>query len=447
MIAQSNQGSLSPVAIPEELFLPSARIKLYPFVVWQKNAKDYLLMRLGCRKITMLSTTHPGVVASRLLKCGYSAAEVSTRLSSVLKRDGANIQPLLKALYEAQMIRAINGRIIEPAAPSPGRQLKQRLEYLRIRSRAALTRMFVRSFPVAITHRTMCFLEASRSNKTTRAGHAQVEMNLSSVFGGSLSAKQIRRLALEFAKEKVGRDIDLELLTELPELQVGKWLRSHCEFHGLEHLDGALAKQEGVLLSSFHFSSSHLLVLLLWLRGYSFTGAGGIPWNNQGRVLPSDNPELALQLKGCGDVKWYAKFTLQSALDICRTVNRGGMGLVFPDGSASYGNGDVAKHLGHDAALYKRAQCEVPFLGRMVQANTGVPWIYKQSRAPLIPVKLVRDSFHRFQVIVGPEIKLDRAASLEKVTADLYGTLEREIRQDPAAWIYWRILDQFSTTS
>lgn len=447
MITQSAKGQQSLAPIPEELLFPNARLQLYPFLVWRKNAKDYFLMRLGCRKVTVLSTSHPGVVASRLLQSGYSAAEVSTRLSSILKRDGVNIQPLLKALYKARMVRSIDGRTIEADAPSLKRQLEQRAECLQIRARAALTRVFIRNLPVPITHRTMCFLRTKRNNKNTREARAQAQRNLISVFGGSLSEKHIQRLAYQFAKEKVGRDIDLELLSELPELQVGKWLRRCCVFHGLEYLDGALAKRQGVLLSSFHFSSSHLLVLLLWLRGYSFTGAGGIPWNNQNRVLPSDNPELARRLNGCGDVKWYATFTLESALAICRTVNRGGMGLVFPDGYAARAVGDVARHFGHDAAVYKRAQCEAPFLGRVAQANTGVPWIYKQSSAPLIPIKLVRDSFHRFRIVVGPEITLDRAASLEKITADLYGALEREIKLDPAAWIYWNILDQFTKAS
>ena len=280
-----------------------------------------------------------------------------------------------------------------------------------------------------------------------RDARAQAQRNLTSTFGGSLSVNRIRQLARDFTEEQIRCEIDLQLLSELPELEVGRWLRRHCVFHGLEHLERAMATGRGVLLTSFHFSSSYLLVLLLWLRGYSFTGAGGIPWNNHGRVLPSDNPDLARQLTGCGDVKWHAAFTLDSALNICRAVNRGGMGLVFPDGVAPRGNADLAAYFGHDAARYKRARCEVPFLGRMAQANTGVPWIYKQSSAPLIPIRLARDSFHRFQVIVGPEIKLDRDASLEKVTAGLYAALESEIRLDPAAWSYWRMLDHFTTAS
>ncbi len=37
--------------------------------------------------------------------------------------------------------------------------------------------------------------------------------------------------------------------------------------------------------------------------------------------------------------------------------------------------------------------------------------------------------------------------TVEKIAADLYKTLEREVALDPAAWAYWRILDQFTTAS
>ena len=447
MVTLTGQDKPHTELVPESLLSPGVKLGLYPFLAQRKNAKDYFLMRLGCRTVTVVTTTHIGVVASQLLKRGYPASEVSARLSSIFNSDGADIQPLLKALYKARMIRSIDGQTVEEDAPSLRRQLKQRLEWTRIRIGAMLERVFVRNLPVPITHRAMCLLRPKWRGKKTSAAHEQVRRHLTSVFGGSLSMKRLGQLTHEVIEEQVRCDIDLKLLSELPELAAGKWLRRHCTFHGLQYLESALAKRQGVLLSSFHFSSSYLLVLLLWLRGYSFTGAGGIPWDNHSRVLPSDNPELARLLGGCGDVKWHVTFTLESALDICRAVNRGGIGLVFPDGIAARPKGDLAAYFGHDAARYKRALCKVPFLGRVAQANTGVPWLYKQSNAPLIPVKLVRDSFHRFQVIVGPELKLDRSASLEKITADLYGALEREIGLDPAAWSYWRILDQFTTAS
>jgi lauroyl/myristoyl acyltransferase len=444
---QSVQEQLSPGLLPEALLLPNAKFELYPFLIRRINSKDYSLIRLGCRTVTVLWTTEFGVVASKLLNKGSSAAEASARMSSMFKCARVDLQPLLKALYEARMIRSIDGQPIESDAPSLTRQWKQRMAWFRMRAAGAARRAFLRNLPVSITHRTMSLLRPKWDRRKTQEACGQAQRNLTSVFAGSLSEKRIRGLAHDFVEEQIRREVDLALLNSLPEIEVGKWLRRCCTFQGLEYLDGALAAGKGVLLSSFHFSSAHLIVLLLWLRGYSFTGAGGLTRSDRNRVLPFDDPQLARELKGCGTVKWFTKMTLESALNICRTVNQGGLGLVFPDGYTTRSKEDVNLYFGHSGARYRRAQCEVPFLGRVAQGNTGVPWIYKQSTAPLIPIKLVRDSCHRFQIIVGPELKLDRAASLEKITADLYATLQCEVALDPAAWAYWRILDQFTTTS
>ena len=62
-------------SVPEALLLPNAKLQLYPFIARRKNAKDYFLMRLGCRTVTVLTTTQSGVVASRLLKSGCTGKE------------------------------------------------------------------------------------------------------------------------------------------------------------------------------------------------------------------------------------------------------------------------------------------------------------------------------------------------------------------------------------
>lgn len=361
MTITSADEKTATASVPEALLMPGAKLCLYPFLASQKNAKDYFLMRLGCRTVTVLSTTHFGVMASQLLRKGCSPAEVSTRLSEMFRCEDVDIQPLLKALYKAHMIRSIDGKTVESEPPLLSHQFRQRLEWVRICVGAALSRAFIRNLPIPITHRAMCILRPKWAASKTTVARTEAKQALTSVLAGSLSDQRISSLARDFVEEQIRRETDLEFLSELPELEVGKWLRRYTAFQGLEHLDSALARGQGVLLSSFHFSSSHLLVLLLWLRGYSFTGAGGVPWKNHNRVLPSDNPELARALQGCGDVKWHATFTFQSALNICRTVNQGGMGLVFPDGIAARAKGDLATYFGHDAARYRRAQCPVPF--------------------------------------------------------------------------------------
>jgi hypothetical protein len=86
--------------------------------------------------VTVVSTTDSGILASRLLKSGLTPADVSAHLSAKFEIEIADIQPLLKALYKARMIRSINGETVEADAPSLMRQLIQRLEWIRIRAGA-----------------------------------------------------------------------------------------------------------------------------------------------------------------------------------------------------------------------------------------------------------------------------------------------------------------------
>jgi hypothetical protein len=85
MITQSVQEQASPGFTSDGLLLPNAKFQLYPFLIRRSNSKDYSLIRLGCQTVTVVSTTQCGVVASRLLKSGHSAAETCARVSSKFK--------------------------------------------------------------------------------------------------------------------------------------------------------------------------------------------------------------------------------------------------------------------------------------------------------------------------------------------------------------------------
>jgi lauroyl/myristoyl acyltransferase len=275
---------------------------------------------------------------------------------------------------------------------------------------------------------------------------SQARQNLQNVFGASLLPRQVEQIAEGFISEQIRRDLDIEVLNAFNDVKVAKWIRRSCTISGLQHLDEALSRKQGVLLSSFHFSSSHLIILVLWLHGYSFTGAGGITRAANTRVLPFDNAELEAQLGGCGKVKWFSHFNFDSVLAMCKALENAGVALVYPDSFWSRPAKEVAQYFGHGAARYRPARTMVPFLGQQVEANKGVPWIYKQSKSPLIPVKLIRTSNSKFHLSIGPEIKLNREASVEAIAAELYRALEREVCADPAAWSYWRILHQFVTS-
>lgn len=433
----------SPAADPPAaLFDEATVLHLFPTVIRRVGAGECSLIRIGCRVVTVVSTSDVGVRAARLLAKG----ETVGRTKAVIAGDSgcalADLTPILTALYKARMVRAINGSVVCDETTSAWRVLWHRCEWRAMGVRRAFMRLVINFLPLRLAYSILYLLKPKWPHRSRVRVTAQAMRNLDRAFAGSLPAARIRRIARDFTREHVQRALDIEFLNALPELRVAHWLRRSCTFSGLEHLDAALAQNKGVLLSTFHFSAAHLVGVLMWLRGYSFTGEGGFAGENRGRSLPFENPELALQLGGCGQVKWFSRFTFDSSLAILRVVRQGGMGLVAPDGIIDRPGADITRYFGHGAAQYRRAHALVPFLGGQIEANTGVSWIYRECEAPLIPVKLVRLSNTRFQMLVQPELRLDRRGTTREIAAELYRALEREVCTEPAAWAYWRILDR-----
>lgn len=408
------------------------------------NKDEASVTRVGCSVITSISTSSAGLEAIRLLQRGYSVREASNELARRFQSTQIDLQPLLTALARARMIRTINGRVISREPVSRWRHLRHRVELVSIALRRATVPFVIRFWPTVWAHGILFGMKPGWPRRKQRAVRDVARRNMEAVSdlpgGGALDT-----IAERYAAEQIRIGIDLDLLTHLSEVRVARWLRRHCAISGLEHLDAALAKGKGVVLCSFHFSSSHsLLVLVLWLRGYSFTGEGNITKHNTARPLPWDNPGLAAKLGGCGQVKWYTSVHFASALGICRTLARGGMALVFPDGFFVRPPQQVSTYFGHAAAEYEPAHEKLRVLGRTLEVNTGVPWICQQSEAPVILVRMRRVRGARFTLEIGPELSLTRGASVRQTAEELYAELERQIKTDPAAWFYWHKLDRFS---
>jgi hypothetical protein len=144
-------------------------------------------------------------------------------------------------------------------------------------------------------------------------------------------------------------------------------------------------------------------------------------WNNQNRKLPSDNAELAARLQGRGDVKWFATFTFESALR-CRTLIRRHRSISGWNCPARQGLANYADMM----PLTTGAPNAVSFLGGVVQGNTGVSGCISEYR-PLIPIQVVRTHFTNFSHS-RPGNQTGPRGFTERIAADLYAALEREVR-------------------
>ena len=106
----------------------------------------------------------------------------------------------------------------------------------------------------------------------------------------------------------------------------------------------------------------------------------------------------------------------------------------------------MAKYFGHLAAEFRPSRSLVPFLGQAIAANLMVPWLCRQTRAPLFPVKLLRSESLKYEVVIESPLDLASEGSLQASAEKLYAVLERDIHLHPASWNYWGQLHKFAET-
>jgi lauroyl/myristoyl acyltransferase len=425
----------------------STVLKLFPLVSRTVNSNECSIVRVGGPTLTAISTSVVGLKAVRLMQRGLSVGEVKAALKEEHGSEETDIEPLIRALFAARIIHSANRIPVNEESSQTWTALLQKTRWMGFAARRALVKRILNWLPLRVAYPLLVSLHPRLSRPRLVQSWRQVRYNAQEIFGASLVSRQLEKIADDWVAEHIRRNLDVEILNAYSHYRVTQWIRRAVTVSGLEKIDAALANKKGVLLSSFHFSSAHLITLVLWLHGYSFTGAGGITRAAANKILPFDDLELQERVGGCGRVKWFGNYNFENVLSICRTVANGGMALVYPDSIWTRPKKEVAKYFHHEAAHYRPATTQVPFLGRMMEANKGVPWIYKQCEAPLIPLRLTRISNARFHLTVNPELKLNRNGSVEEITAELYQSLEREVCLDPAAWSYlWLLRTLFIPT-
>ena len=412
-------------------------LKLFPLVSRTVNSNECSIVRVGGPILTAISTSAVGLKAVRLMQRGLSVGAVKAALKEEHGCEETDLEPLLRALFAARIIQSANGIPMSDEGSQWWTALVQKTRWMGFALRRALVKGILNWLPLRVAYPLLIPFHPRISRARLIESWRQMRYNVQEVFGSSLVPRQMDKIADDWVAEQVRRNLDIEILNAYSHYRVVQWLRKSCTISGLERIDAALAKKKGVLLFSFHFSSSYLITLVLWVNGYSFTGAGGITRAATKEVLPFDDLELHRRAGGCGKVKWFVNYNFENVLAILRTIAGGGMALVYPDSIWTRLQKDVAKSFHHEAAHYRPATTPVPFLGGTIEANKGVPWIYQQCEAPLIPLRLTRIGHARFHLTVGPELKLNRSGSVEEITAELYRSLEREVCLHPAAWSYF----------
>jgi lauroyl/myristoyl acyltransferase len=429
-----------------------ARLRLFPHLIYRISGEDCMVFRVGCSKITTIATSKLGAETIRILRSGKTIGQTKeilrTRLG--LAEGQLDLSPVLDAMAKAKLVRTVDQQVVDAERPAARRVMLHRLQLSVQVSRTWAREAAIRYLPPNTAHRILCFAKLWRRRARLSPLPSALRENLQRALGDRFSQPAIESIRIEHHREQVRRAIDVQILRNLPRAKMARWLQNSVQFSGLERLRSAQAEGRGAIICGFHFGAPQLLVPLLWRHGISFVGAAAIPpfrGKNLAEKLILDNSYLKQGVPGCGTVTWYTRFSFRGFLEMMKAVERGETVLMFPDGYFNRPNREIARYFGHLAAEYRPAQTAVPFLGQLIAANLMVPWLWLQTRAPLIPVKLLRRGGARFEVVVAPPLNLAAGETIQDAAVKLYSVLERDIYLHPASWNYWGRLHEFTPTA
>ncbi len=260
---------------------------------------------------------------------------------------------------------------------------------------------FLRSFFDCLVHLSMPFLGRRR---------AVVRDNLALALGHTPSERRVRWLT---RRSLLNLALTSAELLRLPVLQ-RRMLRK-IRVHGLEHFQAAAAKGRGVLVITGHLGSFELLAPLFLARGYVTPQLVGRKLRN-----PAAN-KLLVAVRASTGVKTIHPF--ESARKIVRRL-RAGEGIGFAiDQNQRYG------------AVFPH------FFGKPA-ATTAAPAVLSRiSRAPVVPIFVVRGRDGRLSCHVWPAMEFERCASRKEEllhnTARFTRALERAVRTWPEQWFWF----------
>jgi len=236
-----------------------------------------------------------------------------------------------------------------------------------------------------------------------------VRGNLRIAFGGEKSPPEIRRLSRHVFRNLARIFFEIGWLYRMPRRNLAR----RFSVSGWEHYNAAFKKGRGVLILTGHMGNWELLQVISALSRHP---ANIVYRPLDSKLLNRFFEDLRSRF-GAGLLPYK-----KSMLRIMRRLRRNQCVAMLMDQSVSYRNGVFT-----------------PFFGRMTCTNPGMAMVAGKSKAPVLPLFLVRTP-EGFRIEFGPEIPLvqtgDRTKDLEENTAAYNRALENVIRRYPEQW-FW----------
>ena len=234
--------------------------------------------------------------------------------------------------------------------------------------------------------------------------------SLKIAFGDSKTPQQVEAI-FKNCFENVGKGmVELIYFMEHPQ-----FIKEHFIFEGREHLDRAIQEGKGAILVSAHFGNFPLMLLALVQEGYK-TNAIIRP----ARDVKIEKYFLAKRTNmGLNTIYSHPrKECVESSIRVLRNNE-----LLFIPLDQNFGSG---------GGVY------VDFFGRKAATATGPVIFALRTKAPIIPMFVIRQNDNTHKVLIEPPLELEEGKDdqefLLKNTAKITRIIERYIRQYPQEW-------------
>ncbi|ANJ67655.1 hypothetical protein A9404_09925 [Halothiobacillus diazotrophicus] len=176
---------------------------------------------------------------------------------------------------------------------------------------------------------------------------------------------------------------------------------------GAEHIEAALARDQGVILNAGHFTQGEISVYLAARR-----------WPVHAVYRPNDNPAID-ELINRGRRRHLAgMIDRENTRGMIRTLRQGG--IIWTAADQSY---------------HGRQSAFIPFFGTRCATNIAVPVLARMGNAVVLPY-YVRRTAGEYTVIIQPPLEGLPSGDDAADTARLVERLEAEIRQEPSGYLW-----------
>jgi KDO2-lipid IV(A) lauroyltransferase len=248
-----------------------------------------------------------------------------------------------------------------------------------------------------------------------RGYRARSTENIAAAFDGQLSATAVSDIARRSLRNFFRDCVEIGVVLESADDD----LRAQVPIIGREYLDAALKKGSGVLILSAHLGNFFLLGTRLAIEKYSVFVLVNQPRDGRFAKL-MDRYRLKVKQRTI-----HARPRQAALKQLYEVFRRNEIAIVIAD-EYRKGNG-----------------VSVSLFGRTVVARRGPATLALRTGAAVVPVCVVRQADDSLQLVIEPELELDRSGrtKVEVVenTVRLTRWLERTVRRYPDQWNWMNI--------